>query len=284
MTQTWEGTMKIGARLVITISIFNIIGIGILAGITLFESRREISRLAGEQARTIAIQSGEEIKNWFSEYMTAVRTLAKIMEGYKEIPAAERRTRFNMMMRQVLAGNPRLGSIYANWSPNGLDGMDAEYANTPGTDETGRYINAWIRINIDDEFLLTAIEGFSWEANTQMPGFGTEYILDPAAYQAEGLPFLIANMGVPVRDTDTGAIIGVVGGTIELPTIQSIASEITPPGDGYALIFSSGGIVSAHTDPERLGKNMRETESDTFGPYLDIMVNAVTTGTPASFS
>lgn len=138
--------MKIGVKLVIIISIFNIIGIGILAGVTLFESRREISRLVDSQARDIAAQSSEKIMNWLIEYMGAVRTLAKIMEGYKEIPAAERRAYFTMMMKQVLTANPELGGIYANWSPNGLDGMDAEYANTPGTDETGRFISAWINI------------------------------------------------------------------------------------------------------------------------------------------
>jgi methyl-accepting chemotaxis protein len=276
--------MKIGVKLVIIISVFNLIGIGILAGVTLFQSRREISRLADGQARSIADQSSEKIKNWFAEYMNAVRTTAKIMEGYKEIPAPERRAYFNMMMGQVLAAYPRLGSVYANWSPNGLDGMDAEYANTPGTDATGRYISAWIRLNADGELLLAAVEGFSWELITQMPGFNTEYILDPAAYETEGIPYLIANMGVPVRDNDTGAIIGLVGSTLELPTIQSIVSEIKPFGAGYALVFSNGGIVAAHTDPERLGKNMRESEGDTFGPFLDTMAEAVSAGTPASFS
>jgi hypothetical protein len=106
--------MKIGVKLVIIISIFNIIGIGILAGVTLFESRREISRLVDSQARDIAAQSSEKIMNWLIEYMGAVRTLAKIMEGYKEIPAAERRAYFTMMMKQVLTANPELGGIYAN--------------------------------------------------------------------------------------------------------------------------------------------------------------------------
>jgi methyl-accepting chemotaxis protein len=276
--------MKIGVKLVITISVFNLIGIGILAGVTLFQSRREISRLADEQARSIAARSGEEIKNWFDEYMNAVRAIARIMEGYKEIPASERRAYFNMMMGRVLATYPRLGSVYANWSPNGLDGMDAEYANGSGTDETGRYISAWVRPSVDSELLLIAIEGFSWELITQMPGFSTEYILDPAGYETEGVPYLIANMGVPVKDSDTGEIIGMVGATLELPTIQSIVGEIKPFGDGYALVFSNGGIVAAHTEEERLGKDMRESEGDTFGPFLDTMVEAVGAGTPASFS
>jgi methyl-accepting chemotaxis protein len=118
----------------------------------------------------------------------------------------------------------------------------------------------------------------------QMPGFSQEYILDPSVYEGAAEPSLIANMGVPVRDPDTGVIIGVVGSTLELSTIQAIVSEIKPFGDGHALVFSSGGIVAVHTDPERLGMNMRESESDTFGPFLDTIVDAVTTGTSSAFS
>jgi methyl-accepting chemotaxis protein len=274
--------MKIGVKLILTISIFNIIGIGVLTGVTLFESRREISRLAEEDARGIAVQSSEKIKNWLGEYMSAARTLAKTLEAYKEIPVTQRREFFNVMMRQTFLANPGLSAIYANWSPNGLDGMDAEYVNSPGADETGRYVPTWGPFN--GELVLTAIQGFSWDMVMQMPGVGMEYILDPSVYTSEAGTSLIANMGIPVKDNDTGTIIGFIGATLDLATIQAIVSEIAPFGDGRALVFSSGGIVAAHTDPERLGKDMRESESDTFGPFLDTMVDAVSTGTAVSFA
>jgi methyl-accepting chemotaxis protein len=274
--------MKIGVKLILTISIFNIIGIVILTGVTLFESRRAISRLAEEQARSIAAQSGERIKNWLGEYMSAARTLAKTLEAYKEVPVTQRREFFTLMMRQTFLANPDLSAIYANWSPNGLDGMDAEYVNSPGADETGRYVPTWGPFN--GELVLTAVQGFSWDMVMQMPGVGMEYILDPSVYTSEAGTTLIANMGIPVRDNDTGAIIGFIGATLDLATIQAIVSEIAPFGDGHALVFSNGGIVAAHTDPERLGNDMRESEGDTFGPFLDAMVDAVTTGTAASFA
>jgi hypothetical protein len=69
--------MKIGAKLAILISIFNILGIGILTGATLLKSRQELSRLVDEQALSAAARSGEQIKNWIDEYMIVVRTLTK---------------------------------------------------------------------------------------------------------------------------------------------------------------------------------------------------------------
>ncbi|MDR1073205.1 MAG: methyl-accepting chemotaxis protein [Treponema sp.] len=274
--------MKIGAKLVMVISIFNIIGIGVLVCVTVIQSEREISRLADAQAKSIAGESGERISRWFEGYIGLARTLAHIMEGYKTIPATERREQFNMMMKQILAANPDLIGMYANWSPNTLDGMDAEYANTPGADETGRFMPAWKYVN--GEFMINPIVGFGWDAVMQTPLFNSEYILDPAIYPGQDGAVLIANMGNPVRDKDTGVLIGLSGTSLGLSQIQAIAEEIKPFGDGFALVFSSGGIVAAHADERRLGMNMRESEADTFGPFLNTMIDAVSKGSPASFS
>ncbi|MDR2417674.1 MAG: methyl-accepting chemotaxis protein [Treponema sp.] len=275
--------MKISVKLVTTISVINLIGIGLLAGVTLFQSQREISRLVDEQANSLAAQTGEKIRNWFGEYMDAARSLAQVMEAYKEIPVEQRREHFNLMMRQLVLNSPVVENMYANWSPDGLDGMDAQFANTPGTDETGRFISSWYKDS--GQVKLMGIQGFSWEAVLQ----GTsrqEYMLDPALYLYSGSQrkTLIANMGVPVTDKDTGALIGVIGAGCELSTVQTMVEAIKPFGDGQSYLFSSGGIVAAHSDSSRLGKDMRQSESDTFGPFLNTMVEAVSTGTVASFS
>ena len=243
--------MKIGVKLVTITSIINLIGISLLAGTTILESSREITRLVDEQAQSIAVQSSEKIKSWLNEYIDSIRTLTHVMEGYKKIPAEERRSQFDFMMSQVVLANPSLRSIYANWSPNGLDGLDADYANTPESDETGRYISAWSIA--DGKAVARAVQGFGWDAVMQMPTFGQEYMLDPAVYPlASGGVTLIANMGVPVKDT--GETIGMIGASFELSTIQAIAQEIKPLGGGYVMMFSNGGIIAAHTDADRLGK------------------------------
>jgi hypothetical protein len=90
------------------------------------------------------------------------------MQGYKELPPEQRRGYFTSLLKQELMANLSLRSVYANWTPNGLDGIDSEYASTPDMDETGRFIPAWIRR--DNELLLTHIVGFSWELCARLPG------------------------------------------------------------------------------------------------------------------
>jgi methyl-accepting chemotaxis protein len=273
--------MKIGIKIVALISACNIIGVGLLGTVTLRNSQREISRLAEEQAKTLAEKGSEKIKNWFETYMDMVRTLTQVAEGYKEIPAAERRPYFNFMLRRILLANPTLASVYANWGPDAVDGMDAEYANTPGVDETGRYATNWI-YTLNEGFTATPITLYSFDTVLQINPGGDELVLNPTVYSMGGKNLLSTNISSPVKDN--GKQVGAIGITFELSRIQAIADEIKPFGDGSVLVFSSGGTVAAHTDPGRLGKSMKETETDTFGPSLDTAVNAVMTGTAAAFS
>ncbi|MDR1867828.1 MAG: methyl-accepting chemotaxis protein, partial [Treponema sp.] len=271
--------MKIGVKLVSLISIFNIIGISILAGVTVTLAHREISRLAEEQAYSLAQKGAEEMKNWFATYVDTARTLADIMEGYTEIPAEERREQFNFMLKQTIIAHPEVSAVYANWASNGLDGMDTDYINTPGADETGRYVPGWNH-GADGPY-VEAILGFPFEAVIQVTG-GEEFVFEPEVVPIGNKSLLVTNICIPIKDN--GIMVGSTGIGFELSRIQAITETIKPFGDGSAFVFSSGGIVAAHTDPDRLGKDMRESESYTFGESLDTLVNAVTTGKSIAFS
>ncbi|MDR1866710.1 MAG: methyl-accepting chemotaxis protein [Treponema sp.] len=271
--------MKIGVKLVSLISIFNIIGISILAGVTVSLAHREISRLAEEQAYSLAQKGAEEMKNWFGIYADTAASVAAIMEGYKEISPSQRREYFILTMKQTALAHPEVSAVYANWGVDALDGMDADYANTPGTDETGRFITSFT--NTAAGPALEAIVGFPFEAVMQVTG-GHEFVFDPMTLFFGGKNRLVANICIPVKDA--GVMVGSTGISFELSNIQTIAEGIKPFGDGYALVFSAGGIVSAHPNPDSLGKDMRESERDTFGESLDTLVNAVTTGKSIAFS
>ncbi|MDR0636415.1 MAG: methyl-accepting chemotaxis protein [Treponema sp.] len=268
--------MKIGIRLVVIISIFNIIGIGLLAGVTLISSQREIGRLAEEQAYSLAVQGTEEIKNWLGTYVETARALANIMQGYKDIPAEDRREYFNFMMKQTIIAHPEVAAVYANWAPNALDNMDAEYANTPGTNASGRYISGLVPSPQGPQ--LAAIEGFEFDMVMQVTG-GEEFIFEPSVEVVGGKPILGTNICIPVKDQSR--MVGSTGIGFELSSIQAIADTIKPLGDGYAMVFSSGGLVAAHPDSALLGKNIQEI--DTFGDSLDTALNAVTSGKAAAF-
>jgi methyl-accepting chemotaxis protein len=276
-----EKKVKIGKKLIIILTALNVVGIGLLAGVTLFLSNNQIRGIVDDYAVSLAVEGSEEMKSWLGVYMDASRTLARIMEGYKEIPAAERRGYFDLMLRQTLLANPEVVGVWSDWAPNALDGMDAQYANTPGTDASGRYVPVWS--NGERGLSVEPLAGYDTSAFYTLPmQTGNEVVLDPYIYPLSGRNILITSLCIPIKDE--GRVVGVVGVGIELSKIQAIAGAIKPFGDGFALVFSSDGIVAAHTDPNRIGKDMRQSEIDTFGPLLNTLVNAVTHGTRAIFS
>ncbi|MDR1957161.1 MAG: hypothetical protein LBQ30_09955, partial [Treponema sp.] len=271
--------MKIGVKLVAVISAFNVVGIALLAGVTVSLSQKEISRLAEEEAKSLAVQGGKDIQTWFGVYIETSRALAHVMEGYKDIPPAQRRWYFNLMLRQTRAAHPEVTAVYANWAPQALDGMDEVYAGTHGTDATGRYAPGWSAKpnGIDMEPIRT----FPFDAVTRVTN-GEEFVFEPTVLLIGGNSVLAANMCVPVKDA--GVMVGITGISFEISRIQAITEGIKPFGDGYAMVFSAGGLVAAHPDTERLGKDMRESEKDTFGGALEAAVGAVTAGKAAAFS
>jgi methyl-accepting chemotaxis protein len=274
--------MKIGFRLVSVISMFNLIGIGLLAGITITLSEREISRLVDEQVTAVILQSGEKISKWFERYISAARTLAQIQGAYQDIPVGDRRNYFNLMLRQVIAANPALTSVYANWAPDALDGLDADYADTEGHDQTGRFIPSWTNSPAGPR--LDPIVGKGWDQIVRLMADNPQgdFLVDPYIYPGPSGDTLIMNMGAAVQGA--GGLTAVTGCAFELATIQEMVQQIKPFDGSHAVLFSSGGIVAAHTDPSRLGKNMQESEGPAFGPYLQTMLDAVSNGTRASFT
>jgi methyl-accepting chemotaxis protein len=275
--------MRINVKLMLIINIIvELIGIASLTIVTLSISKKEISRLADQQAISLAREGAQELSNWFEEYMITTRTIALIMEAYQEIPITRRRDNFNLMLRQVLNTTPDLLAMYTNWAPNALDSLDAQYINAVGADETGRFIPSWDRFT--GEVKVDSIKDFAWETVVQRSQSWEEYALDPAEYLTAKGSVLYADIGVPIRNKATGDLLGTVGASIELSPIQALVGQIKPFGDGQAFVFSANGIVVAHPDAARVGKNMRDTEADTFGESLDALLSALGTGSAVSFT
>ncbi|MDR3303331.1 MAG: hypothetical protein LBS86_02860, partial [Treponema sp.] len=261
--------MKIAVKLTAVIIAISLIGIGILTVITLSVAQKEIAELVHKQAASIAEQGGEKVKDWLNVYMDESRALAHVMGQYEQIPVAERRAFFDVLLKGFLAGNPELPGVWCGWEPNALDGLDAEYANTEGTDGSGRYIPTWGKTS--EGFFVQPLAGY--ETNPAYIGplqTGKEFVLDPYLYNFGGQDLLLTNLCVPIKNN--GRVVGVVGVGIELHYIQAVVSEIKPFDDGVAALFSNQGVVVAHYDPSRIGKPMQDTEQDMSGSYLNSFI------------
>jgi methyl-accepting chemotaxis protein len=278
-----DKNMKIGARLILILTVLNIIGIGILAAVALFLSRAQIDRLANESAVSIAAENSEKVGRYLDLYMDAARTLAEVMSQYEEIDVTIRRDFFNMMLRGYMEAHPEVTDIYSAWEPNALDGIDARYANEPGMDRSGRFAAVWALGPDRTPFVETLPPGFDKEDYYAIPlTTGREALTEPLLFTVGGKEFFVPSLAAPIKNSE-GKIVGVVGIDLELIEIQSVVSSLKPFGNGVAAVFSGGGNVIAHFNPAHIGKNMRDTEGEIVGGRLNDWVNAVTAGTPINF-
>ena len=273
--------MKIGIKLIAAITIMNLIGTGILVTASLMFSRKQVSSLSLTNAESVSQESGRRIQIWLEIYLDAARTIAQIMAQFDEVPLMDRRKSFNSILKSVLTENSEALAVWAGFEPNVLDGMDAQYANTAGSDSTGRYLSYYERSG--GRVILSTLSGYTTQNYYQIPlRTGQETVIEPYYYMIDGENRLITSLTVPVRHQ--GQLVGVVGIDLDLMSIQDMNDQFKPFKESTSAVFSNAGIVVAHAgDPSRLGKHMRETEQDLAGPYLEQFIQAVNNGEEYTF-
>ena len=141
--------------------------------------------------------------------------MAQSLTGMKTQGSQLNRSQVNAMLKQVLVDNPQFVGVYTLWEPNAFDSKDAQYANTPGTDETRRFIPYWTRSG--DEIVLEPLVDYEVE------GAGDYYlipkrtkqdaIIDPYLYPIDGQDVLITSLVVPI--VIDGQFYGIAG--VDLP-------------------------------------------------------------------
>ncbi|MDR0386741.1 MAG: cache domain-containing protein, partial [Treponema sp.] len=137
--------MKIGSKLIVMIIAVAVVGISVLLTTVLLIARRQTTSLVFSESNHLAEKEAAEISVWMEAHFSIARSLAQLMEGFEQFEVSQRRSLFNTLLRQTVAENPDLVAAWTIWEPNVLDGMDAEYANTEGTDASGRFIPTWSR-------------------------------------------------------------------------------------------------------------------------------------------
>ncbi|MDR0708261.1 MAG: methyl-accepting chemotaxis protein [Treponema sp.] len=270
--------MKVGTKLISVMVGLNVIGIGILVGVTARLSQNEISFLINQNAAEMAGKYSGDISKWIEPLMGEVRALAKSMEQYETIDASQRRNYFNNVLKNIAASNGDVIATWCAWEPNALDGLDAEYSNTPGSDGTGRYVPYWVFSG--SQPTLTPLDDYDQSGAGdyyQIPlRTGKETVLEPYIYTVNGIATVITSLTVPIKKN--GQVVGVVGYDITLSKIQEVVSKIKPFGDGVAMFYSNSGIVSAHFDASRISKQMQSTEQDIAGSKLNELAAAISAG------
>ncbi|MDR1576528.1 MAG: methyl-accepting chemotaxis protein [Treponema sp.] len=267
--------MKIGNKLIIMILAVTVAGIGTLLGTVLNIAQKQVVSLVMSEVEKLAENEASQVEVWMETNFSVARSLAQTMEAYDDFEPARRRSVFNTFLRQMAVANPDIVAAWACFEPNALDGMDAQYVNTQGSDASGRFTSYWVMT--DNGVRLDSLEDYEGSDYYSDPmRSGNETITEPYFYKIDGVDTLITSMAVPIKKD--GKPIGVAGIDILLSSVEERVAAIRPYEGSIAASFSNGGLVAAHFDASRLGKPMSETEKDMGGPYLGDLINAIKKG------
>ncbi|MDR0630113.1 MAG: methyl-accepting chemotaxis protein [Treponema sp.] len=275
--------MKIGRKLIMMIFALNLAGTAVLTGTLLTLAQNRIRSLIDHEITNLAREHALTIKAWLDVYMDATRTVGQIMAKYEALEPAARRPFFNLILRSLAEENPEITASGSCWEPDALDGLDAEFVNTEGTDHTGRFIPYWIRsgstvrlepqLGYDDpneDFYLIPKQT------------GRETITEPYTYIVNGKEVLMTTLVMPIAHN--GRFVGMANIDMDVSVIQGQVEKIKPYEGSVAMVYSNGGLVSGHFDSQRIGKLMADTEQDVAGLYLQDLMKAIQRGEPFTFT
>ncbi|MGQ9658570.1 MAG: methyl-accepting chemotaxis protein [Thermochromatium sp.] len=184
----------------------------------------------------------------------------------------------NYMLKSLLSENQEFLGIYTGWEPNAFDGRDADFANTPGTDASGRFIPHWTR-STDGTLALEPLVDY------EQPGAGNYYqlpkrtgrevILDPFRYPVQGQEVLMTSLVAPIMRE--GVFRGIVGIDLRVDDLQDVLkSTVKAFGDTttqISLIAHRGTLAASTAYPQHLGQQI-----GTFHAKADQFIQAIARG------
>ena len=174
-----------------------------------------------------------------------VEALATTMSEFENMDEEVRRPFYTKMLREVIAGNNSILSIWSIWDPNSIDELDEENILAKDATAIGNYSPSFYRDG--DEI--------KEEVNTEMPPYEEEYytiprstmsvcILDPYlySYSDSSSSVLVTSIVAPI--VYGGEFMGVVGIDFSLDYIQQSMLEVKrEQGEQLYLISENGNYI-----------------------------------------
>ncbi len=233
----------------IAIACFVTVGSGI-TGILLEHNAK---KRAKETAAIVADQVSANVRNQFDRSIGLIEGMKTSITATRAMAITDRSVH-NSILRSTLANEPELLGTWTGWEPNAFDGRDASYANTEGTDASGRFVPYWHRSG--NGIALSPLVDY------EKPGDGDYYLqarnsgkpvmVEPYSYEVDGKSVLMTSIALPV--IHNGKAVGVVGADLALDELQNRISQLKLPFNGQVKLMSGSNSYIYNSDKKQLGK------------------------------
>jgi methyl-accepting chemotaxis protein len=213
-------------------------------------------------------------------YILVLRTLANIMADYENVPAEERRGRYDQMLLTVLRSETEITTLFTVWKPNSIDGLDSRRIAYAGSGPSGQY--ALTFTNDSGLIEMGAVAGADIDTIMEYingPNANKDRVEEPVLVQLNGRDKYLIRMTVPIVVRRTNETIGIVGCLLDIDLIQKFLEQALMYNNEIAAmsVYSNNGFILASYVPERIGKNMIDVDT-IYGEHLKDAEQAVLQG------
>ena len=221
-----------------------------------------LGRLSGEAGKL-----GNQIGGYIESVMRTPVSLSQVMaKSIENQTAPFSRDQANELIKNTLEANQDISALYAQFEPNGFDGLDAESI------ESGQIHTVPNSGSLEVYFIRNdGIREAEWYLCSK--DSGQPCALDPYLYEiSEGYSELMTSLTSPIMVN--GAFVGLVGIDVNLPVFQKLTESLSKNLYGgksrISLISQNGLIASSSHYKNKLTRPLKEARSDLNGKLLSL--------------
>jgi len=244
-----------------------------------------LGRLSGEAGKL-----GNQIGGYIDSVMRIPITLSKSLGASVENTGAPlTRDQVNELVKSTLKANKDISALYAQFEPNGFDGLDADNLNSeslhtvPNSGSLEVYVIRTDENEIEQEQVTDSTE--KWNAEVGEFGIreaewylcskdsGKPCALDPYLYEiSEGYSELMTSLTSPIMVNNQ--FVGLVGIDVNLPVFQKLTENLSKELYGgksrITLLSEKGLIASSSHYKQKLTRPLKEARNDLNGKLLSL--------------
>ncbi len=244
--------MKISMKIILCI--ISLIVVGLICS-TLYVRSVVMEKVELQSRREMADRAqryGSQVEAQLNVAMITAQTVANSFEGMLAKGLTDRAL-FRSFLESVAMNSPYVGVGFL-FEPNALDGLDAQYANQPGHDATGRAM-AYAVPQGNGTVIVEAITGYEdgdWYVLPKKNGKQT--LTEAYEYEVNGQKILMSTASAPVFLK--GKFVGVVTVDLSLQQISDLVTKVQVLNNGYLFLISDKGIFVAHRNAKLINQSL----------------------------
>ena len=261
---------RIAHRLSWSIGAVAIVALTVLSSVVSYQAYQLARQHTQEITRQAAYHYAWAVKAELEIALNEARALATIFEAVIQADKPIlNRDQANQILRHFTEHRPNFLGSYTLFEPNVFDGKDADFINTKGHDQTGRFVPYWVH-NEKKAVILEANIDYEKEGRGdyyQLPKkFQREQVVEPYFYPVEGKDVLITSLGVPIFNKKQ-QVAGVAGIDLLFNNVMNNVKKqkISFFDQVYTTLYSQQGKLLTSSYPyyeKEVGKNVKAINTD----------------------